>query len=62
VLADYFDYIAGNQTGAVSPLLALGKPADEYAAFYLDCGRMMFDKEYITGRLEKLGKTCTADA
>jgi len=57
VLADYFDYIAGTSTGAViGTLLALGKPVDEIRRIYLDCGRMMFDKNTITGRLEKLGK------
>jgi len=55
VLADYFDYIAGTSTGAViGTLLALGKPVDEIRRIYLDCGRMMFDKNTIMGRLEKL--------
>jgi len=45
-------------TGAViGTLLALGKPADEIRRIYLDCGRMMFDKNTITGRLEKLART-----
>jgi uncharacterized protein len=57
VLADYFDYIAGTSTGAViGTLLALGKPVDEIRRIYLDCGRMMFDKNTIIGRLENLGK------
>ena len=57
VLADYFDYIAGTSTGAViGTLLALGKPVDEIRRIYLDCGRMMFDKNTIMGRLEKLTK------
>jgi len=57
VLADYFDYIGGTSTGAViGTLLALGKPVDEIRRIYLDCGRMMFDKKTIMGRLEKLGK------
>src|SRR4051812_43020064 len=57
VLADYFDYIAGTSTGAViGTLLALGKPVDEIRSIYLDCGRMMFDKNTIIGRLEQLGK------
>lgn len=57
VLADYFDYIAGTSTGAViGTLLALGKPVDEIRRIYLDCGRMMFDKNTIMGRLESLGK------
>jgi len=57
VLADYFDYIAGTSTGAViGTLLALGKPVDDIRRIYLDCGRMMFDKNTIMGRLEKLGK------
>ena len=57
VLADYFDYIAGTSTGAViGTLLALGKPVDEIRRIYLDCGRMMFDKNTIMGRLENLGK------
>jgi predicted acylesterase/phospholipase RssA len=57
VLADYFDYIAGTSTGAViGTLLALGKPVDEIRRIYLDCGRMMFDKNTIMGRLEKLGR------
>lgn len=57
VLADYFDYIAGTSTGAViGTLLALGKPVDEIRRIYLDCGRMMFDKNTILGRLENLGK------
>ena len=56
VLADYFDYIAGTSTGAViGTLLALGKPVDEIRRIYLDCGRMMFDKNTIMGRLESLG-------
>ena len=56
VLADYFDYIAGTSTGAViGTLLALGKPVDEIRGIYLDCGRMMFDKNTIMGRLESLG-------
>jgi len=63
VLADYFDYIAGTSTGAViGTLLALGKPADEIRRIYLDCGRMMFDKNTITGRLEKLGKDLHGEA
>jgi predicted acylesterase/phospholipase RssA len=57
VLADYFDYIAGTSTGAViGTLLALGKPVDEIRRIYLDCGRMMFDKNTILGRLENLGR------
>jgi predicted acylesterase/phospholipase RssA len=57
VLADYFDYIAGTSTGAViGTLLALGKSVDEIRRIYLDCGRMMFDKNTIVGRLEALGK------
>jgi hypothetical protein len=57
VLADYFDYIAGTSTGAViGTLLALGKPVEEIRRVYLDCGRMMFDKNTIMGRLESLGK------
>jgi predicted acylesterase/phospholipase RssA len=57
VLADYFDYIAGTSTGAViGTLLALGKPVDEIRSIYLDCGRMMFDKNTIMGRLKNLGK------
>jgi predicted acylesterase/phospholipase RssA len=57
VLADYFDYIAGTSTGAViGTLLALGKPVEEIRRIYLDCGRMMFDKNTIMGRLENLGK------
>jgi len=63
VLADYFDYIAGTSTGAViATLLALGKPVDEIRRIYLDCGRMMFDKNTITGRLEKLGKDLHGEA
>src|SRR4051812_30240724 len=55
VLADYFDYIAGTSTGAViGTLLALGKPVDEIRRIYLDCGRMMFDKNTILGRLESI--------
>lgn len=57
VLSDYFDYIAGTSTGAViGTLLALGKPVDEIRRIYLDCGRMMFDKNTIMGRLENLGR------
>ena len=53
VLADYFDYIAGTSTGAViGTLLALGKPVDEIRRIYLDCGKMMFDKNAILQRLE----------
>lgn len=56
VLADYFDYIAGTSTGAViGTLLALGRSVDEIRGIYLDCGRMMFDKSTILGRLEALG-------
>jgi predicted acylesterase/phospholipase RssA len=56
VLADYFDYIAGTSTGAViGTLLALGRPVDDIRRIYLDCGRMMFDKNTIMGRLESLG-------
>jgi predicted acylesterase/phospholipase RssA len=56
VLADYFDYIAGTSTGAViGTLLSLGKPVDEIREIYLDCGRMMFDKNAIVRRLEDLG-------
>src|SRR5262249_15715864 len=56
-LADYFDYIAGTSTGAViGTLLALGRSVDEIRAIYLDCGKMMFDKNTIKGRLEALGK------
>src|SRR5215470_15851728 len=50
VLADYFDYIAGTSTGAViGTLLALGRSVDEIRAIYLDCGKMMFDKNTIKG-------------
>src|SRR2546421_1637950 len=57
VLADYFDYIAGTSTGAViGTLLALGKPVEEIRGIYLDCGRMMFDRNTIERRLENLGK------
>src|SRR4051794_32659813 len=57
VLADYFDYIAGTSTGAViGTLLALGRSVDEIRGIYLDCGRMMFDKTTILGRLEALGR------
>ena len=53
VLADYFDYIAGTSTGAViGTLLSLGKPVEEIRRIYLDCGRMMFDKNAILQRLE----------
>ena len=52
VLADYFDYIAGTSTGAViGTLLSLGRSVDEIRDIYLDCGRMMFDKDTILGRL-----------
>jgi predicted acylesterase/phospholipase RssA len=52
VLADYFDYIAGTSTGAViGTLLSLGRSVDEIRGIYLDCGRMMFDKDTILGRL-----------
>ena len=55
VLADYFDYIAGTSTGAViGTLLSLGRTVDEIRRIYLDCGRMMFDKNTIIGRLEKV--------
>jgi hypothetical protein len=55
VLADYFDYIAGTSTGAViGTLLSLGRTVDEIRSIYLDCGQMMFDKNTIMGRLEKL--------
>jgi uncharacterized protein len=57
VLADYFDYIAGTSTGAViGTLLSLGKSVDEIRGIYLDCGRMMFDRNTIERRLEDLGK------
>ena len=50
VLADYFDYIAGTSTGAViGTLLSLGKSVDQIRRIYLDCGRMMFDKDTILG-------------
>lgn len=56
VLADYFDYIGGTSTGAViGTLLALGKPVDEIRRIYLECGQMMFDKNAIMERLQKLG-------
>jgi len=55
VLADYFDYIAGTSTGAViGTLLSLGRTVDEIRGIYLDCGQMMFDKNTIMGRLEKV--------
>jgi uncharacterized protein len=44
VLADYFDYIAGTSTGAITATaLSLGLPVHQIRDFYLD-GKQMFDR------------------
>lgn len=44
VLADYFDYIAGNSTGAIIAAgLSLGWSVDKLGRFYLEQGKVMFD-------------------
>lgn len=51
VLADYFDYIAGTSTGAIiAACLSRGMRVAEIRKFYIDSGKMMFDK----ARFDKL--------
>ncbi len=45
VLADYFDYIAGTSTGAIiAACLSIGMRVEKIREFYINSGKMMFDK------------------
>lgn len=51
VLADYFDYIAGTSTGAIiAACLSLGMRVEQIRKFYIDSGKMMFDKARLYKR------------
>ncbi|MCP4314786.1 MAG: patatin [Hyphomicrobiales bacterium] len=53
-LGEYFDYIAGTSTGAIIATgLAMGMSVKELTEFYVDSGPMMFQKEYLLGRLRR---------
>lgn len=53
VLADYFDYIAGNSTGAIiATCLALGMPVAQIREFYHVHGKEMFDKDWLYKRFQ----------
>ena len=51
-LGDFFDYIAGTSTGALTAAgLALGKSVQELVDFYTDAGPLMFEKTELLARL-----------
>lgn len=51
VLADYFDYIAGTSTGAIIAAgLSYGMTVADLRNLYVDHGREMFDRAFITRR------------
>ncbi len=50
-LADEFDYVAGTSTGAIiATCVSLGMSVEEMRRFYLDSGRVMFDKNSLLAR------------
>lgn len=52
VLADYFDFIGGTSTGAIiASCLATGMDVASLRSFYLDSGKLMFEKAALMGRL-----------
>jgi len=52
VLGDFFDYIAGNSTGAIiASGLSIGKSVDELLKFYEESGEDMFDKNHLLKRM-----------
>ena len=51
VLADYFDYIAGNSTGAIIAAgLSVGMKVEELRQIYLTQGKEMFSKDWLINR------------
>lgn len=51
VLADYFDYIAGTSTGAIIAAgLSYGMTVAQLQTLYVEHGREMFDRAFITRR------------
>ena len=52
-LADYFDFIAGNSTGAIiAATLAVGMSVDDVLGFYERSGSSMFEKAHVWKRLQ----------
>ena len=57
-LCHFFDYVAGNSTGAVIAAgLVRGMSAQELLAFYQEIGPAMFDKQFILKRWEAMYKS-----
>ena len=57
-LCHFFDYVAGNSTGAVIAAgLALGMTAKELLTFYEEIGPAMFDKQFILKRWQAMYKS-----
>ena len=51
VIADYFDYIGGTSTGAIiAACLSIGMKIEKIREFYIDSGKMMFDKARLYKR------------
>jgi hypothetical protein len=54
-LCDYFDYIGGTSTGAIiASGLSIGLSVQELLNYYLDKGKLMFDKTFILKRWKAL--------
>lgn len=57
-LCQYFDYIAGNSTGAIIAAgLACGMSVDDLLVFYREKGEAMFDKQWLLKRYYSLYKS-----
>lgn len=53
VLADYFDFVCGTSTGAIiAACISAGMSMDKIRKFYLDSGKLMFDKASLFKRLQ----------
>jgi len=53
VLADYFDFVCGTSTGAIiAACISTGMSMDKIRQFYLDSGKLMFDKASLFKRLQ----------
>ena len=53
VLADYFDFVCGTNTGAIiAACISSGMSMEQIRQFYLDSGKQMFDKASVIKRLQ----------
>lgn len=58
VLADYFNFVAGTNTGAIiAACISLGMKMADVRAFYVGSGREMFDKASLLRRFPTSTKT-----